>query len=176
MVVFLVAAFACSDSVDPYSPPDQFTEKEKELIGLWNYRFIRVKDFASEFYKASMSMEPNTESSKRADLDNRLVYFSKDKTYQLRWKDRGFYELGTKGDPNWQPSFGYWELNSSEDSLIFNRGQYYEKRFKIVTLDNSQLTRESDRFMSSTFSHPNFPSWSRGDWIKYKEYFIKVGY
>ena len=79
-VLLIALLAACSESVEPYSPPDQFTQKEKELIGLWNYQYIRVKNLNSEFIKASIYMEPNRESSKRADLDNRQVYFSTEKT------------------------------------------------------------------------------------------------
>ena len=142
-------------------------------MGLWNYLSVRVKDSDTDFINASIFMEPNFDSPKRTDLDNRQVYFSAEKTYQLRWKDRGYYELGTSGDPNWQPSFGYWQFNKNEDSLIFNKGQFYETRYAL-TMANGFMNRRSNRYMSSNFPGSGTPLWSAGDTILYKEYFIKI--
>ena len=123
-------------------------------------------------------MEPFRDDSERSDIDRRRMYFSADKNYQTRWIDRGTYSLGTEGDPNWQPGFGYWQYDEGLELLICNKGLPYEFRYKVTIQSNGlELIRECDRFMSSSYNNPNNssdPSWSRSETVKYVETFVKI--
>lgn len=97
-----------------------------------------------------------------------------DGTYELKWVDRGDYQLCTDGDPNWQPSFGYFRSASNLDSIIHNSGLPYQEAYKI-SLDGDTLVREHRRYMSiDAIEHNNLAYWSAGQYLNYREVFVRV--
>ena len=150
IVLSMVLFFGCQSEPEPLpTTKAELSELEALLTGTWTYRQIDIVGSSASFVWADAVMELgfdyNAMGGNRADLFRRNIHYSVDGTYQLRWTERGDYTLGTEGDPNWQPNFGYWELDG--DSLIHNRGAWYEQRY-FVTLSDSVLTRRHARYMS----------------------------
>ena len=143
------------------------------LIGLWQYSVIDVDGYS--FSLASNTLEPGENKDalggERAELARRYIKYFEDGTYQLQWADRGDYNLGTVGDLNWQPSFGYYQLNENGDSLLHNKGLPYETLY-ILSFDGSQMIRTSQRYMSENSSqYSNFNRWRRGNIVEFTEVF-----
>jgi|GEM_PF-7083937 len=175
--LFFILLFlaSCSQEEEPSAPA-----QNQGIVGLWEYESIRVEDSLETPY-ANDKMEPGqykgSLGGERAEINRRRIRYYADGTYQLLWLDRGAYELGTEGEPNWQPSFGFYLGNSSGDSLYHNRNLYYQCSYSI-RLENNQLIRESKRYMStnsSTYnSAPYHGLWRRGNEVKFVEVFRRI--
>ena len=126
--LFLIVLLSCESA--PESIPEingSLTETERMLTGTWRYDYLNIG--GNKYLKADPLMEISLlaeEAGNRADLFRRKIYYSPNKTYQLQWDERGDYELGTYGDPNWQPNFGYWEIRN-EDAYQKRDGEYRPK-------------------------------------------------
>ncbi len=168
----LAALIICIGCVnEPESLPDplsQLSEKEIELCKTWTYKQIMAKGNFYFFADANMELavDINDVGGNRAQLFRRNIYYSPSGTYQLRWIERGDYELGTVGDPNWQPNFGYWEL--SGDTLYHNKGAYYQQKYYIEITD-STFRRRSTRYMSESYF---LAEWEMKEWVDQTEFFI----
>ena len=155
------------DLPNPYSHLD---ENKKALIGTWQHSLIVANgiQFKVATSQMELSQDKNAAGGNRAELGKRMIYYAPEGTYQLRWVERGDYTLGTEGDPNWQPNFGYWQL--SGDTLYHNRGTTYQQRY-VVGISGDALERVSMRYMSEANLGAN---WSPGDTVSQTEFFIKV--
>lgn len=174
ILLVLLSSTLLNCTEDPEINPEvnPLSAKEALLSQKWQYALIRVQGITT------VIAEPNSEpvvnmSSVRQEIKRRWISYARDKNYQLQWDDRGNYTLGTEGDPNWQPNFGYWHLTENEDSLIHNAGQHYETRYKI-TIEGNRMTRASRRYMSNNLENIGTIHWQEGDWLIYTEEFILV--
>ncbi len=171
--LLLICLFLVSCSQEPDELPnweESLTENELLLVGTWDYESINVAGEYKPFASPEMEVYGNRGAvgGNRADLFRRKIQYAMDGTYQLQWVERGDYVLGTEGDPNWQPSFGSWQL--IDNTLIHNPGQYYEARYD-VSLSQTNFTRSAYRFMSAPGENNR---WLIGDTIMYVENFRKA--
>ena len=159
--------------------PDHYSkninEFEKKLIGDWRYEYIEVNGIRMEFADENLNAS-NSKSAiyggERSVLSRRWINYSVERNYQLRW-NRSTYQLGTDGDPNWQPNFGAWELNETGDKLIHNKGQAYSVTYTLSFSNNrgyEQLIRISERYMSLNSLSPQ-NAWKAGDVVTFMEVF-----
>lgn len=174
-ILILLIFTGCADDPAPLPDIDSgLTEEELQLSRTWQYNFINA-DTEEEFVYATSQMEPsknrNTAGGNRSDLFRRRIRYFTDGTYQLQWSERGDYSLGTEGDPNWQPSYGYWELNGNQ--LIHNKGLPYETTYT-VNVTQDEFIRTHNRYMSVPFSNNGQVIWSRGEYVTYIEYLILI--
>lgn len=177
--LFISCLFAAciENSVEPpLAPENNLSEFEKSMTGTWQY--LRIIAAGDEFVYADLNTEPGkvlTSSAlgKRAELERRRINYSKDKTYQLRWVDRGNYELGTDGDPNWQPNYGFWYHDLATDSVYHNYGLHYQIGYKI-TINGNVMERRSIRYMSSDFTDGFGRIWEKGEKVEFVEQFYKL--
>lgn len=175
LLVLLIFLGACAESDSPIEP-----SPAKGIVGLWQYEYLVVAD-SLETPFANNRMEPGTYKGtlggERAEINRRQVRYFKDGTYQLLWLDRGSYQLGTEDSPNWQPSYGLYQVSAGDDSLWHNAPFYYAYPYSI-RIDGDTLIRTSQRYMSSNsrdFSGAPFQSlWNSGDRVEYKEVFIRL--
>lgn len=164
-------------------PIDALTDMEEKLVGNWVYDHILIESISNpEFFPpihnhTTNRLEPrfsdlNGNGGEGARLFRRLVEYDKEKIYQLQWLNRGEYELGTEGDPNWQPNFGYWKINESNEGvfLVHNNASPYETRYRIIGVDENKLVRQSVRYMSEA-GHIH----EIGDSVLFTETFIRQG-
>ena len=162
----------CNEFPTVPDPLEGFSETEQMLLGTWSYRSVIVKE--EEFVWATSEMEPGnvkaTLGGERAELFRRKVNYSTEKTYQLQWIDRGNYELGTSGEPNWQPKFGSWYLNAAQDSLIHNGGTTSETAYAI-NFSLGTFSRTSVRYMSTDLYFNGSYLWREGEWVEFTEVF-----
>ena len=149
---------------------DHLTLEENLLVGTWVYTDVVVDDQFKPFASPVMEFNGNRGGvgGNRADLFRRKINYSADGTYQLQWVERGDYDLGTEGDPNWQPNFGSWTIRN--DSLIHNQGQFYETKYRF-NVSEIVFTRTSDRYMSEPDHNDG---WSAGDTVIFIENFERV--
>lgn len=162
---------ACGTNPEPL--PDfnaELTDQEKLLVGTWQYEQVVANgvQFRLATYEMELSQDKNNAGGNRSELKKRRIHYSSDGTYQLRWVERGDYALGTEGEPNWQPNFGYWQI--VDDSLYHNRGTTYKKSYAILIVSNT-LERSTLRFMTQRNLGAN---WDQGDTVPQTEYFIKI--
>lgn len=175
-VWFMLAGLlaGCTESPVPPDPLEQLSEKELQLIGQWRYVQVEVKGLIFEL--ADARMEPGFNKAdlggERAEVDKRRIFYAPEKTYQLRWSDRGNYTLGTEGRDNWQPNFGYWHLNENEDSLFHNYGTPAMTGYAI-SFSGNDFRRTSRRVMSSSLVNNGIIYWEEGDVVTYTEVFRK---
>ncbi len=168
--IVLAGLLICSCAEEPAilpDPLDNLSEKERSLLGNWRYQGITIQDI--DFPFASFALEPSRDQNDAGGVNSQLqrrgVNYSMERTYQLRWVDRGTYELGTEGDPNWQPNFGSWQI--SGDTLIHNPGLAYETKY-LLGITGDFITRYSMRYMSS-----NGETWSPEDTVLFIERFVR---
>lgn len=171
LAILLMPLFSCEKEEEPIIIEDQ-----NPLIGIWQYREIIVNDYG--YYLASNTLEPgqykDNLGGERAELARRYIQYFADGTYQLQWADRGDYSLGTEGDPNWQPSYGYYQLNEAGDSLYHNKGLPYECHYSIKW-ENEQMYRSSRRYMSTNSTeYSPLDRWRRGNIVEFVEHFQSV--
>lgn len=175
LLVLVLILAACQDDEEVSAP-----EPRKAMVGLWQYDHIIVEDILVTPF-ADNKMEPGSFKGnlggERAEINRRRVRYYEDGTYQLLWLDRGAYELGTDGDPNWQPSFGMYRTNQGEDSLIHNSPLFYAQAYSL-SFNGDTLIRTSYRYMSSNSRDNNSGAsanlWRSGDTVKYQEVFHRV--
>jgi len=168
IIIVLMVIFSCTQVENPV-PENGYSDTEKKLFGTWQYQFIAVGN--QEFTLAEFDLNPRkTKTSERQELFRRRIYYGDTFTYQLRFIDRGDYQLGTENTENFQPEFGAFVLDEENDSLIHNAGTVYETRYAF-TLDASgkNFTRTSFRYMSG-----DGPNWNPGQYVIFKEVFTKV--
>ena len=169
-----VAVTACQNTPVP-EPIDNLTGFEKSLVGSWRYHEIEINGM--KYQHADYFLEPGTKIvstiGKRTELSRKLVNYAPEKTYQLRWVDRGNYQLGTEGELNWQPSYGSWYHNPETDSVIHNIGLFYSVAYKI-TINSFQMTRISKRVMASDYDMFLGRPWDKGDTVVFREVFYRV--
>lgn len=166
---------ACTEDTDVSAP-----EPIPAIVGLWQYDHIIVEDILVTPL-ADNKMEPGTFKGnlggERAEINRRRVRYYEDGTYQLLWLDRGAYELGTDGDPNWQPSYGMYRCNAGEDSLFHNLPLHYQQAYAL-SFEADTLIRTSYRYMSSYSRNNNNGAatnlWREGDIVKYQEVFYRI--
>lgn len=162
---------ACEKKVEP-TP----TISKTSLEGHWRYDNISAVGYS--FIFASTNLEPgqfkDALGGERAELARRRIQYFDDGTYQLQWADRGDYSLGTEGDPNWQPSYGYYQINEAGDSLFHNKGLPYETLY-IISFEGNQMIRTSQRYMSvNSKEYSSVYLWQRGDVVMFKEHFERL--
>lgn len=171
--------FGCDEVVSPPNAELSKSESEQLLFGNWRYNRLAINDEYDGNILMSPEMEP-VDSSALANsglrfvINNRKVQYSKDRAYLLFWDEvRGDYELGTEGTPNYQPSFGRWEMNDLGDTLIQNPATAFEVKYQILVLNDSAFVRSSMRYMATANWAWNGGTWNVGDIVPYVEYFIK---
>lgn len=175
-LIFLSLSLGCEQSQQGFtSPKNNLSEFENNLVGTWQY--VRIEVAGNEFNYADAFTEPGllllTSLGQRSELDRRMINYSADKLYQLRWTDRGKYQLGTEGEDNWQPNFGYWYYNTESQQLIHNEGLFYSTEYTI-NFSGGFMTRVSERVMSSDFDASNGRVWNKGEQLSFKEVFVRV--
>lgn len=178
IVVGVIVAVSCDyNSVEPpINPESNLSDFEQSLLGTWQYLDIKTAN-ATHTY-ADANSEPGSDLLRsfigiRAELERRRVNYSRDRMYQLRWIDRGNYELGTEGDPNWQPNYGSWYHDPATDSVTHNIGLHYSIKYKI-TINGDLMERVSLRYMSSENDNRLNRNWQQGDSILFVENFIRL--
>lgn len=153
--------------------------KAEGIIGTWQYHELFVADVMRTPF-ANNLMEPGIWKGdlggERAEINRRQIRYYEDGSYQITWLDRGAYELGTEGTPNWQPGFGTFRLKADGDSLIHNALTPSAYDYAIE-LKGDTLVRTSLRYMSSyssQFSGSFYTgAWNVGDYVKYQEIFVR---
>lgn len=172
LILSSLAILAC-ESPDPAEIPavnSDLSSIELSLVNIWKYDSIIGADTAS--YRVAngqleVGINRNGLGGNRADLFRRRIRYFKNRTYQLQWTERGEYSLGTDGDANWQPNFGFWHMNG--DTLIHNPEMFYETKY-LIQIESDVLIRSSERIMSGCGPC----SFQNGDTISFKEYFQRV--
>jgi len=144
---------------------------EKSIIGTWRYDYIIAANTKFELANSTMELSSSTDETggNRGFIFRRRIAYLPNGTYQLRWIERGDYQLGTEGDPNWQPAYGYWSIKDGK--LIHNPGTFYETIYDF-TIEPNLLTKSSSRYMSKSLA-PYF-LWDTGDEITQTEVFVRV--
>ena len=170
-LIIMVVITSCIDeaSHEPYDN-EVLSDRERRITGNYRYGSITANGDGPTLM-ADFNMEPlYVKTSLRQELPRREIQYNRSRNYQLQWTDRGEYQLGTDGDKNWQPNFGYWHITLDGDSLIHNAGQPYETRYRLYTTEDG-FVRVHVRYMSE-----DGPSWSAGDEVVFAEHFIRIGY
>lgn len=166
---FIIISTLCSCSVEPDQPIQPKPDPSDLLLGTWTYDYVEAQGDKYALADANMELGNQIGSlgGNRAQLFRRQIHYSEDGTYQLRWSERGDYGLGTQGTDNWQPSFGYWELEGN--TLIHNKGTAYEKTY-LALINEDRFQRSADRLMLE--SHP-FVTWQPDEVVYQTEVFKK---
>lgn len=170
-ILFIVVGmigYGCSNDAEVLpNPNDLLSEKEILLCRSWAYVSVQVSD--REYTHADPNMELGTDRAQlggnRADLIRRYIVYHTNGTYQLKWAERGDYQLGTIDTENWQPNFGYWQLDG--DMLIHNPGLFYETEYSIDVTEKT-FSRTSSRYMNEAFQGA---VWSVGETVTQTELF-----
>jgi hypothetical protein len=174
-IVLLSGFLGCETQEGFTSSDNNLSDFENSLIGNWQYVSIEVA--GNQFNYADQFTEPGflllTSIGQRAEIERRMINYGADKLYQLRWTDRGKYQLGTEGDSNWQPNFGYWHNVPETNRVFHNEGLYYSVEYTI-SFSNNLMTRVSARVMSSDFDAGNGRLWNKGDTVTFKEVFQRI--
>ena len=163
------------NSIDQIKPESSLSEIEQSMVGNW--RYLEIEANGSIYYFADYYLEPGTQIvttiGQRTALTRKYINYSDVKTYQLRWVDRGNYQLGTDGEANWQPNYGSWTYDEESDSLVHNKGLYYNVKYK-VSVNGNRMTRTSLRVMTSDYDEFLGRTWNNGDTVLFREKFIRV--
>lgn len=175
-LIFALALLLVSCAPESESLPERAAIKTNPLVGVWQYSHVEVQGFSFPF--ADFVMEPGYNKSglggERSVLDRRRIEYYPDGTYELKWVDRGDYRLGTEGDPNWQPSYGYYLVPENADSLYHNIGLTYEVGYTML-IEGDTLTRQHRRYMSADgFDNKGNQLWWKRNLRNYREVFIRV--
>lgn len=172
ILLLLAVLIAACDETPIQEISDQLSilnTYEQKMLGEWQYKTINVN--GNPYDNATAQNTPKKYADpgfgERERLNRRWIYFAADGTYQLRW-NRSNFELGSEGDPNWQPSFGYWQITDTGDTLIQNKGLPYETRYKLFIGDNN-MSRSTSRYMSESFDG----AWLVGDHVNFNENFVR---
>lgn len=167
-LIFSIALLSCQE--DPVFEQDSnqsLSEKERLLCKNWQY--LKITIYSTDYKSATEFLEPlEKENSFRDELKRRQINYGMDRRYQLQWRDRGRYQLGTDGDPNWQPNTGFWQLNETEDSLIHNQSMGYAAKYHFYVSEDT-LIRKSFRHMSQAG-----PTWFPDEEILFTETFVSM--
>jgi hypothetical protein len=171
-VASIVFFAGCTPTPEPLpNYEDNLTDIEKSLLGTWRYEHVLARSMTFEYADNTMELSQHSDGigGNRAYLFRRRIAYLPDKTYQLRWIERGDYQLGTENYDNWQPSYGYWSI--IDGKLIHNSGTDYETEYEL-TIEDTTMTRTSDRMMLKAY----FPyiQWDSEDIIRQTEVFIKI--
>ena len=169
----LLLVSCAEDSIDLPEEPKKISNP---VLGTWQYVDVEVEGIHYPF--ANLVMEPGFNKSglggERAELERRRIQYFADGTYELKWVDRGDYQLGTDGDPNWQPSYGNYRLSAEEDSLYHNKGLDYEVAYTL-SRSGDTLMRRHRRYMSKDgFNGSGVQVWWVANRRNYTETFVRV--
>lgn len=150
LILLAIGFLACDEEL---APPafDTTTAKEKLLLRDWTYEYILIDPvtivtptdtFVVDTVRAlTTGGEPQTTSFRDA-IELRYMRYEKDHSYQSGWEDLVSKQLEYGVGDNYQPNFGYWHLTESEDTLIHNKLQTYEKRYEILELTENSFKRK----------------------------------
>ena len=150
LIVFSLIAGCRQDPEELPAMNEELAGPEALMAKTWRYEDVVIN--FNESQTLSSVMEPTSFNS-RSILNKRKVVYDKAGYYQLQWDNRGEYALGTLGDPNWQPSTGYWDILG--DTLIHNKGQTFETKYYLEVGENA-MTRTHLRYMSNWDSYATF--------------------
>jgi hypothetical protein len=167
-LLLLIVIIGCNKEAEPaVNYTEDLSDVEQKLIGEWVYEYIQINNdiFSYADNYSTPGKNKGDLGGERAVLTRRWIYYSAERTYQLRW-NRSEYQLGTDGEPNWQPNFGTWTI--SENSLIHNDNFEYSTAYTLE-LKNEKLYRTSNRIMSASYDN----KWAVGDTVTYKEVFAR---
>ena len=170
LLITIIVSTACSNKD---VTPDQRVQPEGDLAILtsktWRYLSIAGTDWSTTL--ADQNMEPLCEEGSLDKLvAKRRIRYSIDGTYLISWEALGEYDLGTEGDPNWQPRFGSYIFLEDEKKLIHNPNQDNQIEYN-VDLSEDLFIRSSNRYMSKSSSCSDYQS---GRLIYFEETFLGV--
>ena len=85
------------------------------------------------------SIDPEGE---RTDIRKRYLRYTANHSYELGVTDGNVRNAGMGLEENYQPNFGFWDLEMNGDVLIHNKFIVYEKRYQIIELTEEIMIRK----------------------------------
>ena len=73
-------------------------------------------------------------------------------------------------EENFQPEYGYWDVDEQQNLLIHNRGLNYETHYRIIELNDTLFIREYDRII---YESSDTVAWPIGSTAIYREHLKK---
>ena len=134
------------------------SEKERLLSDVqWRYvtNGIKFQRFGGDVQPWNMFdeyLEPVGGLAFRNRITKRGVKYDLEMMYQLRWSNRGEYNLGYPESSNWQPKVGTWKLDDTGNILIHNPHMEFEQRYTILELTSNKFVRVHQRFMRTSLN------------------------
>jgi len=155
----LVLIFAIISSCN--SDLEDLTPKSKRELILNQWQFVKLEINDIRVYRVATGFEPPGVNSYWIPWF--WFEYNKDGTYEFR-TDAFPIELGFK--ENYQPEYGYWEIDEINSILIHNAGQPYEISYNISQLNDTLFVREYERLIYQS----NDPEkWPVGSTSTYRE-------
>ena len=135
------------DKETPKPSATNSSAREILLQQEWQYAYVIMGDSIMD--SMTPSGEPRVGRGTYEAIELRFMRYSEDHTYELTWDISEYFNIQMEMgfNENYQPNYGYWELSDSEDILIHNKLQRYEKRYMIqeLTVDTLKLKLIGDR-------------------------------
>lgn len=128
---------SCDERLE-IDPPEM--DKNKELlVGDWQFDFVIVSN--DTFRHVDIIFEPTKDEEIDTPINLRYIRYMTDHSYEFR-ADLRVAALGYI--INYQPNFGFWDLETSVDSLILihNKLMDYEVRYEIQELNEARMVRK----------------------------------
>lgn len=159
-VTFL--SISCDYSIEE---EPKLTEMESLILNKWQYDSILVNGVIVP--RVGWAFEPNIPRG-GGWVPWFWFKYNIDKSYEFRSDVVFRYHLGYK--ENYQPEYGYWQLDETQDLLIHNKGLATETTYRIIQLNDTLFIREYDRLV---YESSNTILWPIGEMATYREFLEK---
>ena len=160
LTMCIVIVFCSCDS-NIHEPNDKRSEIETLIMKNWQFGVIEIN--GQIIRRVLPGFDPKPSKSSSGWIPWFWFSYNKDFSYEFR-SDTYRYPLGEKG--NYQPEYGYWELNDEQNLLIHNKGMPYEKRYTIIEISDSIFIREHEHIIYQSF---DTVLWPIGEIATYRE-------
>ena len=141
--------------------PTTFSMTEKLIMKEWQFTHLVIND--DTVWHVGHGFEPYTQIIGNGWVPFYWFEYNADKTYEFR-SDLRRVTLGD--DLNFQPDYGYWNIDEGQKVLIHNKGLSYEKTYKIIDLQDTLFIREYDRVIQQS---NDTTIWPIGETVTYRE-------
>ena len=157
IIIFIFSLFSnCA-------PPDRIQPNIRDLIvNNWQFVSIEVNETETKI-GVSDGFDPG-----QYFVPWFWFSYNSDMSYEFRSDVIDGFHISYGYEYNYQPDYGYWEIVEDQQLLIHNKGMPYEKRYRIIELQDTLFIREYERIIYQ-LSQTSDPIWHIGDTVTYRE-------
>jgi hypothetical protein len=172
ITLFALVLFGISCNQEPIVEPVKPDDSPEALISRdWKYEVLIIDNDTLNIPDGNFEPFDHSFIGDLYHIRWRWFRYLPDGTYDFR-KDTGIQTtLGgqSESDDNFQPTFGYWEVDPAGITMTHNIREKYIVEYKIVQLNEHIMIREYERIVQQS-SDPL--KWVIGDNVVYREVFV----